>query len=50
MNRQGRRRGVVKSEWSIDQGSYLMEAYLCDHDRSNCERPDLGWSTAMRPE
>jgi len=30
MSRQGRQQGVVTSEWSIDQGSYLMEGYLCD--------------------
>jgi len=34
MSRQGRWRGVVMSEWSIDQGLYLMEHYLHDRDQS----------------
>jgi len=34
MSRQGRRRGVVMSGWSIDQGSYLTEDYLHDCDQS----------------
>jgi len=34
MSRQGRRRGVVMSEWSIDQGMYLTERYQRERDRS----------------
>jgi len=49
MNRQGRWRGLVKSEWSIDQGSYLTEAYLRDRDRSKTGVNVSDQSDRIRP-